>query len=622
MAAGVMTAALTGLCLVGLLNAGQASAAAAPTPSPTPTPPVLTCPTVSPAVTPSPVATALPSLTPLLTTPTPSPFATTPPGVLTSPSPSPSPLPGCDPSSVLAPVIGGPPPTAPPTGPSTGNTATTGGSPLTPVTQTVDGLGGFPASLWGQWVTLNPALAGLVGAILDNPIAQQAPDLRHFSPPLAMSGANPASGSGPSRLSGAENTGINVADAQTVLTGLAVVMALLALVTMVRRVGVLAVRSRMSALLPPAGLVLTLSAAAAGLGLSTHAAPTARAAAAGVPASSAAPAAPATAARTAVVTAPAVAPEWSALVAIETTLASERSQLVADETQIGDTTRTLAQPGGSAPMSAAVAPAPATATPSPTASAPGAGVQAVFVQGLGTIVADHQQLLAQYQQTLQAEYSLFVSLAQSPAARSAVRNAAASLGAAVADSVDYDLNAVQTQLAQEAAISSASSAPSSPTTVTVPASAPLTLHAPLSGVVSQAFGWSSLALELPLVYGGVFYPHFHTGLDIAAPADTPVGAAAAGRVIFAGQSRDAAGHLVGYGNYVMVEHGGGVVTLYGHLDQIAVAVGDAVQQGQVIGLEGSTGWSTGPHVHFEVRLNGMAVDPAAYLAGEIQHPAR
>ena len=121
-----------------------------------------------------------------------------------------------------------------------------------------------------------------------------------------------------------------------------------------------------------------------------------------------------------------------------------------------------------------------------------------------------------------------------------------------------------------------------------------------------------------MTYGGVFYPHFHTGLDIAAPLDTPVSAAADGTVLLATSSVDAEGHLTGYGNYVVIGHGAGFITVYGHLDKLLVTPGQAVQQGQVIGLMGSTGWSTGPHVHFEIRSDGVYVDPAPFLAAQPQ----
>ena len=127
---------------------------------------------------------------------------------------------------------------------------------------------------------------------------------------------------------------------------------------------------------------------------------------------------------------------------------------------------------------------------------------------------------------------------------------------------------------------------------------------PLAGfVITQPFGPTDLAIE-PAFDG---YPHFHTGIDLAGPFDTPIWAAADGVVAAVGSG------TTGYGNYVVIAHAGGISTLYGHLDRTLVPVGTHVTQGQPIGLEGSTGNSTGPHLHFEVRVNGQPVDPMPYL---------
>ena len=123
------------------------------------------------------------------------------------------------------------------------------------------------------------------------------------------------------------------------------------------------------------------------------------------------------------------------------------------------------------------------------------------------------------------------------------------------------------------------------------------------GRVTQPFGPSDLLLEPPLGR----YAHFHTGIDMAAAFGTTVTAAAAGVVVAVGHSS------IGYGNYVVIGHGGGIMTLYGHLLETDVLVGSTVARGQRIGLEGSTGWSTGPHVHFELRVNDSVVDPMPYL---------
>lgn len=98
----------------------------------------------------------------------------------------------------------------------------------------------------------------------------------------------------------------------------------------------------------------------------------------------------------------------------------------------------------------------------------------------------------------------------------------------------------------------------------------------------------------------------HNGLDMHGNAGDPIRAAADGKVIFAGVKG-------GYGNAVMIDHGGGMVTLYAHQSKLLVKEGERVKAGDVIGLIGSTGLSTGPHLHFEVRLNGSPVDAAKYL---------
>ena len=133
---------------------------------------------------------------------------------------------------------------------------------------------------------------------------------------------------------------------------------------------------------------------------------------------------------------------------------------------------------------------------------------------------------------------------------------------------------------------------------------PLVLSWPMTGArVTQPFGPSTLLLEPSL---GPF-PHFHTGIDLAAALGTPVLAAADGIVVAVAHTS------VGYGNYVMIAHGGGVITLYAHLLETDVGLGDRVARGKKIGLEGSSGLSTGPHVHFEVRINDQVVDPTRFL---------
>ncbi|OLD50442.1 MAG: hypothetical protein AUI42_03140 [Actinobacteria bacterium 13_1_40CM_2_65_8] len=121
--------------------------------------------------------------------------------------------------------------------------------------------------------------------------------------------------------------------------------------------------------------------------------------------------------------------------------------------------------------------------------------------------------------------------------------------------------------------------------------------------ISQLFGPSALGLEPP--YGG--YPHFHTGIDLVEPFGSPVYAADDGVVAVVGSTTS------GYGKYVVIAHSGGLDTLYGHLATAVVNVGQTVSQGQPIGMEGSSGNSTGAHLHFELRINQKPVDPRPYL---------
>ena len=102
----------------------------------------------------------------------------------------------------------------------------------------------------------------------------------------------------------------------------------------------------------------------------------------------------------------------------------------------------------------------------------------------------------------------------------------------------------------------------------------------------------------------------HAGIDLAAPTGTPVYATADGRV-------ERASRWSSYGNIVMIEHGGAMETRYAHLSGFAVSEGDKVRKGQLIGYVGSTGRSTGPHLHYEVRVNGQAVNPVPYMNASI-----
>ena len=121
---------------------------------------------------------------------------------------------------------------------------------------------------------------------------------------------------------------------------------------------------------------------------------------------------------------------------------------------------------------------------------------------------------------------------------------------------------------------------------------------PCNGPITSPFGYRTHP-----IFGTTIY---HAGIDIGVDYGTPIHAADGGTVI-------AAEWYGGYGNAVIIDHGNGLQSLYGHNSSLTVSVGEAVSQGQVIAYAGSTGYSTGPHCHFEVRQNGEAVDPMGYL---------
>jgi murein DD-endopeptidase MepM/ murein hydrolase activator NlpD len=143
--------------------------------------------------------------------------------------------------------------------------------------------------------------------------------------------------------------------------------------------------------------------------------------------------------------------------------------------------------------------------------------------------------------------------------------------------------------------------------VVVGSKAPVYNYAPASYVASAGsgqFGWPSRgSISSRFGYRG---REFHTGLDIASPTGTPVSAADSGTVTFAGWSGS-------YGKIIKINHGNGYETWYAHLSSIDVSVGQKVSKGEVIGKVGSTGRSTGPHLHFEVRKNGTPQNPLSFL---------
>lgn len=128
---------------------------------------------------------------------------------------------------------------------------------------------------------------------------------------------------------------------------------------------------------------------------------------------------------------------------------------------------------------------------------------------------------------------------------------------------------------------------------------------PVQGPITSEFGYRFIFGE----------NNFHRGLDIAAAAGTAINAAADGTVIFSGEKGT-------YGNLVILSHGNGFLTYYAHCSKLLVQVGDSVTQGQPIAAVGSTGRSTGPHCHFEVRYQNNPIDPLFYLPGENNAPVR
>ncbi len=122
---------------------------------------------------------------------------------------------------------------------------------------------------------------------------------------------------------------------------------------------------------------------------------------------------------------------------------------------------------------------------------------------------------------------------------------------------------------------------------------------PCSGPITSPFGY-----RIHPIFGTTIY---HSGIDIGVDEGTPVHAADSGVVIYSGSG------LTGYGNVVIIDHGNGLSTLYAHNSALLVSEGESVSKGQVVAYSGMTGYATGPHVHFEVRVNGSPTDPMGYL---------
>lgn len=222
-----------------------------------------------------------------------------------------------------------------------------------------------------------------------------------------------------------------------------------------------------------------------------------------------------------------------------------------------------------------------------------------------TLAAESDHLAAVLRARAAAQAAARAAAARAAATAAAARAAAAQAAAAQA--------AVRAQAARSSlapAVPPASPSPAVPPVpsaqqpdaqaLPAPASAPGTggFVMPVQGSFSSGFG--------PRVDPLTGVQGFHPGQDIAAPTGTPIVAATSGQVAYAGWEQ-------GYGNFTCIDRGDGLATCYGHQSAILVSVGQSVQAGQLIGRVGTTGWSTGPHLHFEVRLDGNPVDPMPYL---------
>ncbi|MCD8158510.1 MAG: peptidoglycan DD-metalloendopeptidase family protein [Clostridiales bacterium] len=184
-------------------------------------------------------------------------------------------------------------------------------------------------------------------------------------------------------------------------------------------------------------------------------------------------------------------------------------------------------------------------------------------------------------------------------AKAAAEKAAAEAAAAKAAAQAAAANAASSAAASQTASSSSSASYSSSNKVYSYGGGRFLWPVPAYvGIINDVYGYRSS----PISGSG----EFHSGLDMRAPYGTDIVAADDGTVIYSAMRN-------GYGNCVIIDHGGGFSTLYGHNSSLCVSVGQTVVRGQVIAKAGSTGYSTGAHLHFEVRINGQYVDPNPYL---------
>ena len=202
-----------------------------------------------------------------------------------------------------------------------------------------------------------------------------------------------------------------------------------------------------------------------------------------------------------------------------------------------------------------------------------------------------------------AAFGAFVSMGASPALANASAAASADIAAPVRDARATGVNAGDEQFKQLFA-SWQSLDNGVPATVQNPMAPMAGVSIPSRNPLSAGYASSGYGLRTHPVLGGT---RSHKGIDLAAPTGTPIYATADGVV-------GKAEWFSSYGMYVSLQHGGELETRYAHMSRIAVAAGERVRKGDVIGYVGSTGRSTGPHLHYEVRVGGEAVNPVPYMA--------
>jgi murein DD-endopeptidase MepM/ murein hydrolase activator NlpD len=202
-------------------------------------------------------------------------------------------------------------------------------------------------------------------------------------------------------------------------------------------------------------------------------------------------------------------------------------------------------------------------------------------------IASEEQALASARAALQSHQQELVDTR-------AKREAALSRIGEHEEELDGDLAAIQGKIAAQLAATGSVPLPAGPIQ-----GGSAGLIWPVDGPVVSGFGGREI---------GAGY-EFHPGIDIAVPEMTPIRAAASGTVIFTEPEASSSG----YGNYTCIDHGGGLSTCYAHQSSFAVSAGQSVSQGDVIGYTGCTGYCLGPHLHFEVRINGSVTDPMGYL---------